>query len=174
MNDKLSTIEKIGGWISTLLLGTTKEIIVRTDEKVSHLAKSMDEVKKCIDDFRTSIATHGANITALQVHTKYGVSHSPTVPNDKGKKLLEDSGFNSFYSQMKPQIFSLMDSLNLRTLYDFEQGAERVLEQLKDNPAMDLLKQHAVNTPDEPLELIFRIASWVIRDDYSAHKNPPA
>lgn len=174
MNDKLSTIEKIGGWISTLLLGQTKEIIVRTDERVSHLAKSMDEVKKCIDDFRTSIATQGANITALQVHTKYGISNSPTIPNDKGKRLLQDSGFNSFYSQMKPQIFSLMDSLNLRTLYDFEQGAEKVLEQLKDNPAMDLLKQHAVNTPDEPLELIFRIASWVIRDDYAKHKVPPA
>ncbi len=171
MNEKLSTIEKIGGWVSTLLLGKTKEIIVRTDERVQHLAKSMDEVKKCIDDFRTSIATHGANISALQIHTKYGVNDSPTLPNEKGKKLLQDSGFNGVYSNMKNQIFSLMDSSDVRTLYDYEKGAEKALEQLKNNPSMDSLKEYAVNHPDESLELIFKIASWIIRDDYAEHKN---
>jgi len=171
MNEKLSTIEKIGGWVSTLLLGKTKEIIVRTDERVQHLTKSMDDVKKCIDDFRTSIATHGANISALQIHTKYGVHNSPTLPNKEGKKLLQDSGFNSMYSSMKSQIFSLMDSFDLRTLYDYEKGAEKALKQLKNKPSMDSLKEYSVNHPDESLELIFKIASWVIRDDYAEYKN---
>src|SRR5262245_49889506 len=95
MNEKISIIEKIGGWVSTILLGKTKEIIVRTDEKVQNLIKITDELKKSLDAFRDTITSHGLDIRALQVHTKYGVAHSPIVPNKNGDKLLEDSGFNS-------------------------------------------------------------------------------
>ncbi len=171
MNDKLSTIEKIGGWISTLLLGKTKEIIIRTDERVHGLLKTTDDIRKSIDDFRTSIATHGSDIKALQIHTRYGISNSPTVPNAEGEKLLADAGFyKTVLPVLEKEIFALMDSEGLRTLYDYEKGAEKVLDSLKNNPAMDCLKEYAVNHPDESLELIFRIASWVIRDKYADYR----
>lgn len=169
MAEKLSTIEKIGGWISTILLGKTKEIIIRTDERVQHLQRSMDEVKKSVDDFRASIAVHGANIEALQIHTKYGVNNSPTLPNEKGKRILRDSGFERVYPNIRNEIFSLMDGFGLRTLYDYEQGAVKAMEQLKNNPLFDPLKEHSVNNPSEALELVFTIASWVIRDDYAEY-----
>ena len=70
MNEKLSAIEKIGGWISTLLLGKTKEIIIRTDERVQGLVKATDKIKEIVDDFRVSITEHGSEIKALRVHTK--------------------------------------------------------------------------------------------------------
>ena len=63
-----------------------------------------------------------------------------------------------------------MDSYNLRTLYDYEKGSERALEQLKNSPSMDKIKNHSVNNPSEPLELVFKIASWVVRDDYDKYK----
>lgn len=171
MNDKFSTIEKIGGWISTLLLGKTKEIIIRTDEKVQGLLTATSNIQKSIDDFRTSIATHGSDIKALQIHTRYGVNNSPTTPNANGEKLLTDAGFyKTVFPALEKEIFTLMDSEGLRTLYDYEKGAEKVLDRLKNNPAMDCLKEHAVNHPDESLELIFKIASWIIRDKYAEYK----
>jgi len=170
MNEKLSTIQKIGGWISTLLLGNTKEIIIRTDERVQGLMKATDELRQSVDNLRMSISDHGSDIKALKVHTRYGVSHSPTVPNDSGKKLLTDAGFFSQYPEIKNEIFALMDAMNLRTLYDYEHGAVEALEKLENHPAMDLLKDYAVNNPDQPLELIFKVASWVIRDEYAEYK----
>lgn len=171
MNDKLSMVEKIGGWVSTILLGQTKDLIVRLDERVTGLMKATDELRKSTDSFRESIASHHSDIGALKVHTKYGVSNSPTVPSEQGEKLFEDSGFNKdVYPALEKEIFALMDSRGLRTLYDYEKGSEEVLAQLQNNPAMDCLKNHAINHPEEPLELIFKVASWVIRDKYAEYK----
>lgn len=170
MNEKLTTIEKIGGWVSTLLLGQTKEIIVRTDERVLGLMDSMKDVKKTVEDFRVSITAHSANIDALKVHTKYGITNSPTVPNEEGTKLLQDSKFTEQYPSMKSKIFTLMDTMNPRTLYDYETGAIAALEKLQNDPLIDPIKNYIVSNPDATLELIFKIASWVIRDDYDAYK----
>ncbi|MFZ1019626.1 MAG: hypothetical protein WAN61_01360 [Minisyncoccia bacterium] len=170
MDEKLSLIKKIGNFISNILLGETKEIIVRTDEKVRLISKTVDSISVAVDNFRSSIATHGANIEALQIHTRYGVSHSPTVPNEKGQEILEKSGFSKQYPILKSKIFTLMDTMNLRTLYDYENGAFETLTTLKNDPEMDILKEYVVNNPNYPLDAIFKVASWVIRDDYDIYK----
>ncbi len=170
MEGKLSLVKKIGNFVSNILLGETKEIIVRTDEKVKLISKTVDSISIAVDTFRSSIATHGANIEALQIYTRYGVSHSPTVPNEKGKEILEKSGFKRQYPLLKPKIFTLMDTMNLRTLYDYENGAFETLAKLKNDPEMDIIKEYVVNNPSYPLDAIFKIASWIIRDDYDAYK----
>lgn len=170
MNEKINTLEKIGGLVSTLLLGKTKEIIIRTDERVNILIKTGDEMKKSIDDIKVSIATHGSEIGALKIHTSYGISKSPTTPNKKGEGLLKNSGFEKQYPIIKDRIFTLMDAMNLRTLYDYEVGAIAALEKLQNDPLIDPLKDYVVNHPDESLELVFKVASWLIRDDYNAYK----
>ena len=170
MDKALTIAEKIGGWLSTILLGKTKEIIIRTDERVLGLMKSMEDVKKTVDDFRVSITTHGAHIEALKVHTKYGVTHSPTVPNEEGKKLLENSKFSQQYPNLKQKIFALMDTMPLRTLYDYEVGAIAALERLQNDPTIDPIKDYVVSNPNDSLDLVFKVASWVIRDDYDTYK----
>jgi hypothetical protein len=41
-------------------------------------------------------------------------------------------------------------------------------------PIMDRVKDYVVDHEDEPLTLIFQIASWVVRDDYAKeHPLPP-
>lgn len=167
MEDKLSKFEKVGGWISTLILGQTKEIIIRTDERVQNLAKTTDELKQSLDAFREALNSHGLDIKALQVHTKYGVSNSPTVPSELGKKLLADSGFDTQYPKIKEKLFALMDTMSLRILYDYEVGAFEALKKLQNDPAIDPLKDYSINHPDAPLDLIFKVASWVVRDDYA-------
>ena len=170
MEKELSLIKKIGNFISNILLGETKEIIIRTDEKVRLISKTVDNISVAVDNFRSSIATHGANIEALQIHTRYGVNNSPTIPNEKGKEILEKSGFDKQYPLLKSKIFTLMDTMNLRTLYDYENGAFETLIKLKNDPEVDVLKEYVVNNPNYPLDAVFKIASWLIRDDYDNYK----
>jgi len=80
MNEKLSTVERIGNLVSTLLLGKTKEIIVRTEERVNNLTSVVSELKGDIKDIKILITEHGQDIVGLKVHTKYGVSNSPAPP----------------------------------------------------------------------------------------------
>jgi len=103
------------------------------------------------------------------IYSAYGVTNSPTLPNEKGKKLLKDSGFDSQYPKFKDKLFALMDVKNLRTLYDYEKGAMESLKELQNDSSMDKLKEYSVNHPDESLELIFQVASWIIRDDYAKY-----
>ena len=41
----LGTIKKIGNVVSNLLLGETKEMIIRIDESVRHIETDIDEIK---------------------------------------------------------------------------------------------------------------------------------
>ena len=104
------------------------------------------------------------------VFNEYGVHNSPMQPSEKGKKLLKNSGFDEAYPILRDRIFELMDGMKLRTAYDYEAGASDALMTLSNDASMDPLKDYAVNNPDENLELIFGVASWVIRDDYAAYR----
>jgi hypothetical protein len=167
MEHKITLAKTIGNFVSSLLLGETKEIIIRMDERLKSVEATVFEVRSDIRDINARLSAYGLDITGLKVHTKYGMVHSPIVPSGVGKKLLEDSGFVKAYPLLRPKIFALMNARRLRTLYDYERGAERALRELQNDPLIDCLKEYAVNHPEEPLELIFRVASWVIRDDYA-------
>lgn len=104
------------------------------------------------------------------VFNEYGVHNSPMQPSEKGKRLLKNSGFNEVYPVLRDRVFELMDGMKLRTAYDYEAGASDALMTLSNDASMDQLKDYAVNNPDENLELIFGVASWVIRDDYATYR----
>lgn len=46
---KLTFTQQIGNVISTLLLGQTKEIIIRTEERLNHVIKTVDSIKVQLD-----------------------------------------------------------------------------------------------------------------------------
>jgi hypothetical protein len=136
---------------------------------VKNIAASVQKIESSVEKMQRSMTTHDVDIRWLK-DTKYGVSKSPTVPSEEGKALLEVSGFNGQYPQLKDKLFKLLDEQRPRTLYDYEVGAFDALQSVKDDPLIDPLKDYAVNHPDAPLELIFRIASWVVRDDYAGYR----
>lgn len=136
---------------------------------VKNIAASVQKIERSVEKMQGSMTTHDVDIRWLK-DTKYGVSKSPTVPSEDGKKLLEVSGFNAQYPDLKGKLFKLMDEQKPRTLYDYEVDAFEALQAVKDDPLIDPLKDYVVNHPDAPLELIFRIASWVVRDDYAASR----
>ena len=158
---------------------TTNVETIRADIKSTNneLAMIKDEVRD-LHNAAKEVQIHLANdggFTAQHslgqkpLFERYGQHASPMQPNPKGAKLLQDSHFYDMYHELQDKIFAAMDDMNLRTLYDYEAGASRALFLLASEPAMDKVKEYAVNHPDEQLELIFGIASWVIRDEYAAH-----
>jgi len=173
MDQNLSTLTKIGNWISTLLLGNTRELIIRIDERVNHLMDDMKDVKSTLAEHGRMLATHteilrehGEDIAALKMYVGYNVRHSPNIPSEKGRKLLKESGFDDIYPRVREKIFTLIEKKNPKTLYDYEKEAERALRSLRDDPIIYRLKDYVVEHEDQPLVLIFEIASWVVRDDY--------
>ena len=137
---------------------------------VRNIKESVDKIESAVNDIRTSMTDHEASIAGLKAHTKYGVSNSPMQPNDEGSRLLEESRFNEQYPKLKDKLFELIDQQEPRTLYDYEVGAYEALKKLTDDPLVDPIKDYVVNHPNEPLELVFKVGSWVVRDDYAEYK----
>lgn len=114
------------------------------------------------------------NFNFLPLHKiaadKYGVENSPMRPNDEGQRLLKESGFNELYPKVKENLFTELDGMKTRTLYDAEENAKTALNKLSRDPLFDDVKHYAVNHHHEPLELIFTVGAWIIRDDYGKEK----
>ena len=199
MDQNLSRLTKVGNWIATLLLGNTRELIIRTDERLSNFIVEMREFKtETKEEFRDirgilkehstmlvlhteMLREHGKDIaelkmdvSALKVCVGYNIRHSPNVPSEKGKKLLKESGFYEIYPQIKQRVFTLIEKKQPKTLYDYEKEAESALRSLRDDPLVYRLKDYVIEHEDQPLVLIFEIASWIVRDDYlKEHPLPP-
>jgi hypothetical protein len=134
----------------------------------------MKEVKAILKEHSETLREHGESIAALKVHTKYNISNSPNIPSERGKKLLEVSGFDEIYPKIRQEIFAFIEGKQPKTLYDYEKAAEDALRSLRDDPLFYRLKDYVVNHEDESLALIFRVASWIVRDDYlKEHPLPP-
>jgi hypothetical protein len=192
MDQNLSKLTKVGNWIAALLLGNTRELIIRIDERLSGFIVEMTEFKvetkaelkeiesvlkgngELLAVHTTMLSSHTEAIVGIKTNTMYQVRNSPTAPSEKGKKLLKDSGFDEVYPIIRQKIFKRMESNRLRTLYDYEKEAEFAIGSFRNDPIMDRVKDYVVNHEDEPLTLIFQIASWVVRDDYAKeHPLPP-
>jgi hypothetical protein len=192
MDQNLSKLTKVGNWIATLLLGNTRELIIRIDERLSGFIVEMTEFKvetkaelkeigsvlkgqgERLAVHTTMLSSRTEAIVGIKTNTMYQVRNSPTAPSEKGKKLLKDSGFDEVYPIIRQKIFKRMESNRLRTLYDYEKEAEFAIGSFRNDPIMDRVKDYVVNHEDEPLTLIFQIASWIVRDDYlKEHPLPP-
>jgi hypothetical protein len=220
MDQNLSKLTKVGNWIATLLLGNTRELIIRTDERLSNFIVEMREFKvETKEEFReirgilkehsNILVSHTGmlrehskdiaeikedvvelkedvgglkgdvrelkmDVSALKVYVGYNIRHSPNVPSEKGKKLLKESGFDEIYPQIRQRVFALIEKKRPETLYDYEKEAEKALRSLVDDPLVYRLKDYVIEHEDQPLVLIFGIASWVVRDDYlKEHPLPP-
>jgi len=91
---------------------------------------------------------------------------SPYHPDVAGKKLLQDSGWNEIYKNIKEEIFNWIDKEDPKTLYDVEKIVFYVLHNNKDDERFTPLKEYVVNNPEIDLSAIFVVASWVVRDEY--------
>ena len=74
MTDKIEITKKIGNFVSNILLGETKEKIIRTDEGIKRIDENIKDIKGDCRSIWEILSKHGENIKRLMVHTKYGFS----------------------------------------------------------------------------------------------------
>ncbi|MCK5122877.1 MAG: hypothetical protein KAQ87_01900 [Candidatus Pacebacteria bacterium] len=167
----IEKIKKIGNILSNLLLGETKEIIIRTDETVKITRDDIVEIKSDCKKIWECVHDHDKDIGLLKRSSFFGNPGSPMIINKEGKELLIDCGFYRIYPELQEKIFKLMDTWKLRTLYDYETEAKTALKELENDPLIDPLKEYVVSHPMKiTLEMIFTVASWIIRDDYDRYR----
>ncbi|MFH1078381.1 MAG: hypothetical protein V1745_03855 [Patescibacteria group bacterium] len=150
--------------VVALFLGLLAIVWKGKSEISESIEKSLGPFRDEMRVFSDRICNHDQEIGELR--GKYGQSHSPMKPNEMGTRLLEDSSFNLLYPKVKDRIFKTLDGMGTRTEYDAEKNARVALKQFENDPVMDDVKEYVVNHPEEPLELIYMVASWVIREDY--------
>lgn len=135
-------------------------------DELNPIKNALAEIQKFLKDNFNFSPLH-----KISTADKYGIENSPMKPNDEGKRLLRESGFDELYPKIKNKIFLRLDGMRTRTLYDAEENVKVALEELSGDPLFDDVKNYVVNHHAEPLKTIFMVSSWVIRDDYAKEKN---
>lgn len=151
----------------------------KLNSKVDNVSDNIDEINNKIEKINNKIekiedklGDHGESIASINAtFGAYGIHGSPMKPSEEGEKILKESGFYELYPDIKNKIFGILDKMQTRTLYDIEINSRIALKDLIGNTLFDNMKNYVVNNPERPLELIFGIASWVIRDDYAKERN---
>ena len=110
---KLEKIEKIGNFFSALLLGNTRELIARIDERTEHIQKDLDEIRPKVNEIYPRVD--------LMWKDRLAPSHSPRQLNDRGNAVLNDSGIRQIIDEKKVLLTDWVKQRHPSTAYDAEQ-----------------------------------------------------
>lgn len=157
MNEKLSMLDKVGGWFSTILLGKTKEIIIRTDERVLGLMKTLaDELKPDLKDVRERFSSVETQVRTLW-QDRFSAAHSPRQLNTRGKKILGESGIKEIVDEKKETLTKLVQDRKPTTAYDAERIITSVVNDLPKHcpDIIDRLKDGAFKSGETISTLLF-------------------
>lgn len=140
MEDKINTIKKIGNWTSAILLGNTREIIARIDERTTLMREDLKDIKPKVDDMFPKVD--------ILWKDRIAPAHSPRQLNERGKSILEKSGIKEVINEKKLILCKLIKEKNCKNAYDAEAV---ILSMVVDLPnhcpdVIDKLKIGAFNT----------------------------
>jgi hypothetical protein len=120
--EKLDKIAKVGNWVAAFLLGNTRELIARIDERTSRLIKDMDEMKPKVDSMSPKVD--------VLWQRGFSFSNSPRQLNDVGQKILGDSGIKAIVDGKKDKLLAVVKAKNPNNPYDAERVIIEVMEKL--------------------------------------------
>jgi len=173
--DFVEFIVTLGSGIIIILIGIVSYFVKKDFNRVGRELEGKRSSELCDVIHKTTNERIIRKINELDVkitkefltHLDLGLKKSPSQPNEAGRKILKNSGWNKIYKNIREEIFGWIDKENPKTLYDAEKSAFYVLYNNKDDERFNRLKEYVVNNPEEiELGAIFLVASWVIRDEY--------
>jgi len=122
----LDKIQKVGNWFSTILLGETKELIVRIDERTSRLAEDMRDIKPKVDSMSPKV-----DVLWDVWKNKYAPAGSPRQLNETGQGILNSSGIKEIIDGKKDELLDIVKTHNPNNSYDAEQTILDVVANLQ-------------------------------------------
>lgn len=114
---QITWVQKIGNFVSNLILGQTKEIIVRTDQRVLGLEETIKIITDDLKDVRERFSGLEGK-TANLFQTK-----SPISLTDTGNKYLKESGFKDFIDSNNELLSAACSKdRKMKTPYDVQES----------------------------------------------------
>lgn len=162
----VSTLIGSGTTLLLLLLGYLV-FFGRKFEKIDKLEKEQEKQEKKIDEFSTDIATlkeFKANTEKI-IDKEIYKAKSPLGLTDFGKKLVEDSGFNTIFEQEKDNLVTMLEKRNPQTQYDVQEMARLLMSELTNYDPFAQIKTYAF-TNGKDYAQILRAGAIPLRDYY--------
>ena len=144
MDQNLSKLTKVGNWIATLLLGNTRELIARIDERTILMQADINNLKVDLKDVRRTVDDMAPKLEILW-NDKIAPAHSRRKLNAYGEKILKESGIKEIVDERKQQLFDLVKAMGAKNAYDAERDIFLVAKELPKNfpDIIDTLKAGA-------------------------------
>lgn len=138
MGKTFSFVSGIGNCLSALLLGNTREMIARIDERTNIMREDIKTIKQDCLNFRDKISSVEIRISSVEM--KFGtligesvaIAHSPRKLTERGEKILSESGIKEFAEQYLEEIIKEVKSENYQNPYDAELGIFMTIRELID------------------------------------------
>jgi hypothetical protein len=156
MSWKTTLPEKIGD----LLLGKTKEVIIRTDEAVKRIDKDFDEVKKDVKSIDRRVAR-------IEGKFELGATagHSPLRLTKIGQKILQNSSIKEAADKFKDQLLEKIREENPETAYDVQEVTRQVFQDFDfGEDVVKKLKEYAFQNGEWGLSDILDVGAIYFRD----------
>ena len=119
MDDKISKVKKVGNWVSAILLGNTRELIGRIDERTILMMENLKDIKPKVDDIFPKVD--------ILWKDKIAPSHSPRQLNDRGNRILVESEIKKIVDEKKEKLLELVKAKNTTNAYDAEKAIEEIM-----------------------------------------------
>lgn len=123
--EKLDKIQKVGNWAAAILLGNTREMVARIDERTARLVKDIDDMKPKVDSMSPKVD--------VLWQDRIAPAHSPRQLNELGEKILNTSGIKEIVDSQRDRLLEIIKEKNPDNPYDAERVIIEVMRNLPRN-----------------------------------------
>ncbi|MFA6601773.1 MAG: hypothetical protein WCT02_02845 [Candidatus Paceibacterota bacterium] len=123
---ELKFAKKIGNWVSAIILGNTRELIARIDERTNQMLVDLNEkIKPDLQNVRERFAALEGSIG------KTFASGSPVSLLPKGQQVLKESGLMKYIDENKDALLAKFGSVcPMTNQYDIQEQSFRFFNDL--------------------------------------------
>jgi|SRR3989344_381847 len=163
--DGISWVKKIGNFVSNILLGETKEIIIRTDEKVVSIQAKLAEMQPELKDVRERFHSIETQVRTLW-QDRFSTAHSPRQLNTRGKKILTESGIKTIIDEKRETLTKLVQEKKPTTAYDAERVITSIVNDLPEHcPDIVVRLKDGSFKSGETISTILFVGGIYLRDE---------
>lgn len=152
------------------VIGAKREWKGRIETKISGIEKDITELKEGQKELKVGqdrLLEHILN----RKEQFYTGKKNPIELKESGKELLEMSGFNKIFIEIKDGLIEKIKEKNPKNEYQIQRAAKTLMISLINNPRFESLQDYVYKNPEVSVELILWVGAIPLRD-YYLEKHP--
>jgi len=134
----------------------------KLEQRIDHLEEDNKDEKKELRELGKSVAEIKGQLS-VNNPAAYVQRKSPVTMNERGEKLLKDSGGDDFISSNKNELFEKIKTIGYKTAYDVQENTKIVINSYKNDERFIKLKDYAFKEGVD-LEIITLVLAIRLRD----------